>query len=57
MPEVEIKISRDGGSVEVDAIGFQGQGCDAVKAAFAAMGSVSEDNKKDEYFMLESERA
>jgi len=55
MPVVEIKISRDGKTVEIEGLGFEGTGCAAVQEAFETLGVVEDANKKPEYFANETE--
>ena len=51
MQEVEIKVSKDGQKIEMDAIGFKGGLCkDFMAKTIQALGKVEEEKKKPEYF-------
>ena len=50
MKQIVVTIDTDGNS-KVEAVGFSGSGCqDATKAIEAALGGVSDDVKKPEFF-------
>lgn len=48
--KVEIKIQPDG-KIDIELIGFEGQGCSKVAAEIvAALGKAIQSNKKPEYY-------
>lgn len=51
MKEVEIKISKDGKSVDLDALNFEGSGCSEIRDKLvSAIGAVDDEGKKPEFF-------
>ena len=51
MKEVEIKVSKDGQKVEIDAVGFTGGLCkEFMNKTIQALGTIEEEKKKPEYF-------
>ncbi len=53
MPEIEITIEKDG-TVDIDLIGYQGQGCSQDSEAFArALGNTVKSDHKHEFWQQE----
>ena len=51
MKQIEIKITKDGSKVELDAQGFQGTGCsDFIGPTIKALGHQESVKKKPEYY-------
>jgi len=48
---ITYRISKDGQTIEVDAVGFQGQGClEFAKKAMQSVGEVQDMKKKPAFF-------
>jgi len=53
MPEIEITIDKDG-KIDIDLIGYQGQGCAQDSEAFArALGTITQRDQKSEFWQQE----
>jgi len=53
--EITVTVSKDGSDVVMDAEGFVGTGCsDFRKNIIAALGTISRDEKKPEYYATQS---
>uniref|UniRef100_A0A6M3MB14 DUF2997 domain-containing protein n=1 Tax=viral metagenome TaxID=1070528 RepID=A0A6M3MB14_9ZZZZ len=51
MKELNIKISKDGQKIDIDAEGFTGSGCkDFARKTIEALGTVKEEKKKESYY-------
>ena len=52
MPQkiVTIDIDKEAGTFSVDTEGFHGQGCQAIHQAFEAMGTVTRETIKPEFY-------
>lgn len=54
---LEITISEDGSSIEIDAKGFSGKGCSiALNELSKALGDMSRFTKKSEYYNKEKDK-
>jgi len=55
--QVKIKINKDG-TVEMDAVGFKGKGCEeVVKALSKSLGKIEKDGHKPDWSMPEPSKA
>jgi hypothetical protein len=53
MPEIEITIDKEG-NIDIDLVGYHGQGCSQDSEAFArALGTIVQRDKKHEYWQQE----
>lgn len=51
MEEITIRISPDGRSAKIDAVGFVGPACEVAKKIGEALGAVTESERKPEYYL------
>jgi len=57
MEEIVIRISPDGRSAKIDALGFVGPACEVAKKIAAGLGQVIESERKPEFYLEDHEQA